>query len=126
MNVPSDLLYTQTHVWVKLEEDNLVRVGITDYAQQELGDLVYLDLPRVGKYFQVGDDCATVESVKAASELTAPVSGEIKSVNDELVDEPELVNDDPYGSWLFCIEAEDLDELDDLMDSDAYQDFIDE
>jgi glycine cleavage system H protein len=118
---PNDLHYAETHEWAKLEDDSLVRVGITDFAQHQLCDLVFIDLPEIGRYLSVNDPCATVESVKAASELYAPVSGEIVAINQAVMDEPELVNDDPYGNWLFCIKADDIDELDSLMDSEAYQ-----
>lgn len=126
MSYSEQLRYAQTHEWANLEEEGLVRVGISDFAQSELGDLVYIELPAVGQYVSVGEPCATVESVKAASELYAPVSGEIIEINQEVIDDPELVNDDAYENWLFCIKAEDLDELDALMDSAAYQDTITE
>ena len=121
---PDDLRYAQTHEWVKLEDNAIIRVGISDFAQAELGDLVYIDLPKIGRYFNAGDACATVESVKAASELYAPASGEIVAINKAVEDEPELVNDEPYETWLFCVKVDDVDELDSLMDSDAYQEAI--
>jgi glycine cleavage system H protein len=121
---PEDLRYAQTHEWVKLEDNAIIRVGISDFAQAELGDLVYIELPKIGQYVSAGDACATVESVKAASELYAPVSGEIVAINEAVEDEPELVNDEPYETWLFCLKVDDVDELDSLMDSDAYQDRI--
>ena len=118
---PDDLKYALSHEWARLEENNLVRVGITDFAQSELGDLVYVEFPEVGKKVAAGEQCAVVESVKTASDLFAPVSGEIVEVNQAISDEPELVNDEPYESWLFCIKASDIDELDALLNADAYQ-----
>ncbi|NOQ35065.1 MAG: glycine cleavage system protein GcvH [Methylococcaceae bacterium] len=118
---PDDLKYASSHEWAKLEEDNIVRVGISDFAQSELGDLVYVDFPEVGRKVSAGEQCAVVESVKTASDLFAPVSGEIIEINSEISDEPELVNDAPYESWLFCIKANKLDELDALMNADDYQ-----
>jgi glycine cleavage system H protein len=125
-NLPTDLKYAPSHEWVRLEKDNIVRVGITDFAQQELGDLVYIDLPKVGRSLQAEEQCAVVESVKTASDLYSPVSGVVIAVNEALVDEPELVNDDAFGTWLFCIKANDLSSLDDLMSAEEYQQVIDE
>lgn len=120
MNIPNDLKYTDAHAWVKLEDDGLVRVGITEFAQQELGDLVYIDLPKVGRRIDAGEHSVTLESVKTASDLPSPVTGEVVAINNELDGSPELVNDDAYSAWLFCIKAENLDELDALLDADAY------
>jgi len=125
-DVPNNLKYAQTHEWAKLEGDNLVRIGISDFAQSELGDLVFIDLPKVGQQLKVGEQCAVVESVKAASDLFAPVSGVIVKINDDIADEPEQVNDEPYDSWLFCIKADDIDELTALMNADDYQKLIEE
>ena len=111
---------------MSVEEDNLVRVGITDFAQQQLGDLVYLELPELGRKVKAQEQCAVVESVKTASDLFSPVSGEIVATNQALTDEPELVNDDPYGTWLFCVKADDLSGITQLMDADAYQALIEE
>ncbi len=119
-DLPKNLKYAATHVWVQLENDNIVRVGITDYAQHQLGDLVFVDLPEPGRKVKEQEQCAVVESVKTASDLFSPVSGEIIAVNDKLVDEPEQVNDNPYQAWLFCIKADDLSGLDKLMDADRY------
>lgn len=120
-DVPNDLKYTQTHEWVKLEDNSLIRVGISDFAQSELGDLVFIEFPKVGQQLEVGEKCAIVESVKAASDLFAPVSGIIVKINDEIADEPERVNDEPYDSWLFCIKADNIEELTTLMNADDYQ-----
>ena len=125
-DLPVNLKYATSHEWVSVEEDNLVRVGITDFAQQQLGDLVYLELPELGRKVKAQEQCAVVESVKTASDLFSPVSGEIVATNQALTDEPELVNDDPYGTWLFCVKADDLSGITQLMDADAYQALIEE
>jgi len=124
--LPVNLKYATSHEWVSVEEDNLVRVGITDFAQQQLGDLVYLELPELGRKVKAQEQCAVVESVKTASDLFSPVSGEIVATNQALTDEPELVNDDPYGAWIFCVKADDLEGIAQLMDADAYQALIEE
>jgi len=125
-NLPTDLKYASTHEWVRLEIDNVVRIGITDFAQQELGDLVFIELPELGRKLAAQEQCAVVESVKTASDLFSPVAGEVVAVNESVVDEPELVNNDPYGTWLFCIKADDLSTLDDLMSAGEYQILIEE
>jgi glycine cleavage system H protein len=125
-NLPTDLKYATTHEWARLENDNTVRVGITDFAQQELGDLVFIELPEVGRKLEEQEQCAVVESVKTASDLFSPVSGEVVSVNQAAIDEPELINDDPYGTWLFCIKADDLSALNHLMAAEGYQRMIEE
>ena len=123
-DLPDNLKYATSHEWVSVEEDNLVRVGITDFAQQQLGDLVFLELPELGRIVDAQEQCAVVESVKTASDLFSPVSGEIVATNQALTDEPELVNDDPYGTWIFCVKADDLSGIAQLMDADAYQALI--
>ncbi len=120
-DLPANLKYAKTHEWAKVEDDNIVRVGITDFAQEELGDLVFIELPELGRKVNAQEQCAVVESVKTASDLFSPVSGEVVAINEALEDEPEQVNDDAYGAWLFCIKADDSAELDALMDADAYQ-----
>jgi len=125
-NLPTDLKYASTHEWVRLENDNVIRIGITDFAQQELGDLVFIELPELGRKLAAQEQCAVVESVKTASDLFSPVAGEVVAVNESVVDEPELVNNDPYGTWLFCIKADDLSTLDDLMSAGEYQIVIEE
>lgn len=122
--LPENLKYTKTHEWVQLENDNIVRVGITDFAQEELGDLVYIELPEPGRRLKAGEQCAVVESVKTASDLFSPVAGEIVAVNIILADDPEQVNHDPYQAWLFCIKAEDLSGLDQLMNAPDYAKMI--
>lgn len=124
--LPENLKYAPSHEWAHLEEDNVVRVGITDFAQEQLGDLVYIELPELGRKIKAQEQCAVVESVKTASDIFSPVSGEIVAVNLALVDEPEQVNNDPYGAWLFCVKADDVSGLDQLMAADAYQRVIEE
>ncbi|MGZ5008486.1 MAG: glycine cleavage system protein GcvH [Methylobacter sp.] len=124
--VPDNLKYAKTHEWARIEDDNIIRVGITDFAQEELGDLVYIELPELGRKVAAEEQCAVVESVKTASDLFSPVSGEIVAVNEALVDAPEQVNDDAYGIWLFCIKADDLSGLDALMSAEAYQQMIEQ
>ncbi len=130
--VPSELRFTKSHEWLRVEDDGLVTVGITDHAQELLGDLVFVELPEVGLEFVAGDECCVVESVKAASDVYMPISGEIVEINETLLDEPETINTSPYDSgWLFKIqpsseELDEIDELDELMDADAYQAEIEE
>ena len=120
-DLPENLKYAMSHEWAHLEDENVVRVGITDFAQEQLGDLVYIELPELGRNIKAQEQCAVVESVKTASDLFSPVSGEIVAVNLALIDEPEQVNDNPYGAWIFCVKTDDLSGLDQLMDADAYQ-----
>jgi glycine cleavage system H protein len=124
-NLPNDLKYAPSHEWARLEKDNIVRVGISDFAQQELGDLVYIQLPEPGRKLEEQEQCAVIESVKTASDLFSPVAGVVTEVNESVIDQPELVNDDPYGTWLFSIKPDDLSALDKLMDSIEYQAMID-
>jgi len=124
--VPSELKYTRSHEWLRAEDDGLVTVGITDHAQALLGDLVFVELPETETEFAAGDECCVVESVKAASDVYMPISGEVVEVNEALVDEPEIINSSPYDNgWLFKIKPS-ADELDDLLDADAYQAVIEE
>lgn len=125
-DLPTGLRYAQTHEWAQLEDDNIVRVGITDFAQQQLGDLVYIELPEVGRKVTAGEQCAVVESVKTASDIYSPVAGEIVAVNIRIADEPEQVNEQPYQTWLFCVKSDDLSGLDQLLNADAYQQLIDQ
>jgi glycine cleavage system H protein len=120
-NIPSHLQYTESHEWVNLDEQGNVRIGITDHAQEALGDLVFVELPAVGDEISQGDPCAVVESVKAASDLYAPVSGKVIAVNEELDDEPALINSNPYDEgWLFEVELIDEAELESLKDAETY------
>jgi glycine cleavage system H protein len=124
--MPDNLKYAKTHEWSKLEDDNIIRIGITDFAQEELGDLVYIELPELGKQLQVGVKCAVVESVKTASDLYSPVTGTVVAVNEAVLESPEQVNDEAYDTWLFCIKADNVSELDNLMSVADYQAMIDE
>jgi len=125
--VPSDLLYRDSHEWVRDEGDGTVVVGISDHAQAQLGDMVFIELPEVGASFGQGDACAVVESVKAASDAYAPVSGEVTEVNDSLEDQPELVNNDPYGDgWLFRMKLDDPEELDGLLSPEDYEEQLED
>ncbi len=120
-NVPAELKYSKEHEWLRKESDGTYTVGITEHAQELLGDMVFVDLPDVGATVSAGDDCAVAESVKAASDIYAPVGGEIVAVNDALSDSPELVNSEPYtAGWIFKIKANDEAEVEALLDATAY------
>lgn len=125
MNIPADLSYTKTHEWARLADDGLVAVGITDHAQDLLGDIVFLELPQPGRRIAAGDECAVVESVKAAADIYAPLAGEIVAFNQALQEQPEQVNKDAYAAWLFKIKPDDAGQLDKLMDANAYQRLLD-
>ena len=126
-NIPDDLHYTKTHEWVKQDADGTVIVGISDHAQNLLGDMVFIELPDVGAEYNTGDDCAVIESVKAASDVYCPVSGEITETNESLVDAPEMVNQDPYGDgWLFKLKPNDAGEVEDLLNAEAYKELAEE
>jgi len=122
MIIKDDLKYSKEHEWVKIA-GNKAYIGITDYAQNALGDIVFVELPEVGTEISAGDTFGVVESVKAASDIYCPVSGTITKVNEELVDSPEIINEDPYGAWIIEIELSDPSELDELMDDKEYEDF---
>jgi glycine cleavage system H protein len=126
MKVPDNLKYTATHQWVKMEADGIAAVGITDHAQDQLGDVVFVQQPEIGRKVKRGEACAVVESVKAASDIPAPLSGEIFETNAALNDAPEKVNQDPYGAWLFRIKPGDAAELAGLLDASAYSKTTDE
>ena len=120
--VPLELGYAATHEWAKQDEEGLIVVGISDHAQDALGDIVYVELPEVGQQIVAGEEAGVVESVKAASDIYAPVSGAVEEINEALEDSPETVNQDPYGDgWFFKLKVTDERELDDLLDVDAYQ-----
>lgn len=124
MNIPGDLKYTKDHEWTKIE-DETVTVGITEYAQGELGDVVYVELPEVGAEVSKDDTFGSIEAVKAVADLFSPLSGEIIEINDAITDAPETVNQDPYGAgWMVKIKISDKGELDDLMDAAAYEEHI--
>ena len=117
--------YSEDHAWVKVQDEDLVTIGITDFAQEQLGDLVYIELPKVGHEFSREDNISVIESVKSASDLVAPVSGKIVEVNDRLEDDPELVSDNSMGEvWFIKVKLSKLSELDELMDEKSYQTFI--
>lgn len=124
--IPAELRYAESHEWARLEADGTVTVGISDHAQQALGDVVFVELTEVGKAFKQGDAAGVVESVKAASDIYAPVAGEVIAVNDELADSPEQLNEEPYESWIFKLKPADKADLDKLMSASAYADFIGE
>jgi len=121
MTIPSDLRYTKTHEWARREADGTVTVGITHHAQDLLGDMVYVENPAVGRKGAAGEECAVVESVKAASDVYAPVAGEVVAVNEEVAASPERINKDPYGAWMFRLRPVDPGEFDRLLDAQAYQ-----
>ncbi len=125
--IPGDLKFLKSHEWARVEGDGKITVGISDHAQGLLGDLVYVELPNVGDRIEVGNACAVVESVKAASDVYAPISGTITAVNDALADKPETINEDAYGEgWLFVVDAEDNDQLNDLLAPDDYAELLEE
>jgi glycine cleavage system H protein len=125
LSAPEELRYTEEHEWVATREATLVRVGITEYAQDQLGDVVFVDLPEVGRQVGAGDVFGEVESTKSVSELFAPVDGEIVAVNDAVADSPELINSDPYGEgWLIEIRLDDPAELEALLEAEAYDALI--
>lgn len=120
MNIPADLKYTESHEWVRTEADGTLTVGITEYAQDALGDIVFVELPTVGKSYTAGDDAAVVESVKAASDIYAPVSGQVTAVNDAVAAAPESINSDAYSAWLFKLKPSDPNAINGLLDADTY------
>lgn len=125
--IPEDRKYTKEHEWVVQTSDDTVRVGITDYAQEQLGDVVFVQLPPLGETTAKGDSLGEVESTKSVSDIYSPVSGEVVAVNDELADRAELVNADPYGAgWMVELRLDDPDELDELLDADDYREVIDQ
>ena len=122
----SDLWFTEDHEWVRIEDDDTAVVGVTDYAQDQLGELVFVELPEVGAELAQGEEGAVIESVKAAGELKSPIGGTVTEVNDSLADEPGQVNADPLGDgWFFRIQVRDASELDGLMDESAYRSYVD-
>ena len=124
MNVPSNLKYVASHEWIRAESDGTVTIGITDHAQAALGDLVYVELPKPGRELAAGEACAIVESVKAASDVYAPVSGEVVAANDALSGTPEAVNQDAYAAWLFRLRPTEPSQLAALMDAAAYSKLV--
>lgn len=124
-DIPKDLRYTDSHEWLEQQDDGNWRVGITEHAQSQLGELVYVELPEIDNEFGIGDACGVVESVKAASDIYAPITGKITAINENLEDEPDLINNDCYvDGWLFEISSTESSELEQLMDAEAYNDLI--
>ncbi|GJM08019.1 MAG: glycine cleavage system H protein [Lysobacteraceae bacterium] len=125
--IPSELRFAESHEWARLNDDGTITIGISDHAQSQLGDLVYVELPEVGDEATAGDAIAVVESVKAASDVYSPISGEIVAVNDDLADAPERVNESPYDDgWLYSVQPASEGEYDAMMDSDAYAESLDD
>jgi glycine cleavage system H protein len=123
--IPGDLKFLKSHEWARIEDDGLIRVGISDHAQAQLGDLVYVELPEVGAHVQAGTGTAVVESVKAASDIYSPISGEVVAVNEALNDKPETINEDAYGDgWIFLVRADNNADMDELLDADAYGELV--
>lgn len=125
MSNPSNLKYTASHEWVKTEADGTITIGITQHAQELLGDMVFVEAPAVGRKLKAGEECAVVESVKAASDVYAPVAGEVVAVNSELDGVPEKINTDPYGAWMFRLKPDNAADVNGLMDATAYQAHVD-
>lgn len=121
MNIPSNLKYTKSHEWVEMMEENKIRTGLSDFAQDSLGSLVFVNLPEEGDDVAAGEPCADVESVKAVSDVNAPATGTISAINEEVLDSPEKINEDPYGTWL--VEISEISDMVELMDADAYEAF---
>ena len=119
LNLPDDIYYTKDHEWAKADGE-IVVVGISDYAQDQMGDIVFVELPEIGDSFNGGEEFGTLESVKAVSELYIPIGGEIVEINEELGDTPELLNQDPYGGWIIKIKPENIEDLRELLDRDSY------
>lgn len=125
LNLPDDVRYSNDHEWAKVTGDN-VRIGVSDYAQDQMGDIVFVEMPDVGDTFDAGDEFGTLESVKAVSELYAPIGGEVVAVNEALEDAPELINQDPYGGWILEIKPENADDFQKLLDRNAYLEVLKE
>lgn len=125
MSNPADLKYSKSHEWARLEADGNVSVGITEHAQELLGDMVFIEPPEVGRKLAAGEECGVVESVKAASDIYAPVGGEVTAVNTEVIEAPEKINSDPYASWIFKLQPVSVAELKNLLDAAGYQAVVD-
>ena len=121
MDIPTNLKYTKSHEWVRLEDDGTATIGITQHAQELLGDMVFAEIPPVGRNLKQGEECAVVESVKAAADVYAPISGEVTAVNTELESAPEKINQDAYAAWLFKVKPTSTSDLSGLMDAESYQ-----
>jgi len=126
MSIPANLKYTASHEWVRTESDGTVTIGITKHAEELLGDMVFVESPKEGRKLKVKEECAVVESVKAAADIYAPISGVVTESNSELDNAPESINSDPYSAWMFKMKPDNPDDVAALMDASAYQKFIDE
>ncbi len=124
MNLPDELKYTASHEWIRLEDDGTVSIGITDHAQAALGDVVFLELPTVGRQVDAGEACAVVESVKAASDIYSPLTGQVQAINDAVSNAPEQLNQNAYAAWLFRIKPANIGDLDNLLSAKDYADII--
>lgn len=124
MSIPSDIKYADTHEWARKETDGSVSVGISHHAQDQLGDIVFVENPQIGRQLKKGEECGVVESVKAASDIYAPLSGEVVAVNDELVEAPEKINESAYDAWMFRLRPTDLHEMDALLDAAGYKKLV--
>ena len=126
-HIPEDLKYSAAHTWTELLDDGLLKIGITDHAQAELGDIVFVELPEEDRTYTAGEECAVVESVKSASDIYCPITGDVVEVNRELEETPEKINSDPYGTgWIFILRPENEDDLAELIDADDYNELIEE
>ena len=124
MNIPKNLFYTKDHEWIEID-DKTCKIGITDFAQGELGDIVFMEMPEIGTDLKAGDSAGTIEAVKTVADIYTPINGTIIKCNDKLIDTPELINSDPYGNgWIILIEADSLVDKNNLLTSDQYQEFI--
>ncbi|MFU2488774.1 glycine cleavage system protein GcvH [Thauera sp. WH-1] len=119
--IPAELKYTKSHEWIRVEADGTLTIGVTDHAQEALGDIVFLELPEAGRKLSAGEACAVIESVKAASDIYAPVGGEVLAANEDAVDAPESLNADPYANWLFKLKPDNADDVAALMDAAGYE-----
>ncbi|MBT9612839.1 MAG: glycine cleavage system protein GcvH [Burkholderiales bacterium] len=125
MTIPNDLKYTKSHEWVRAEADGTVTIGITHHAQELLGDMVYVESPQVGRKVAASEECAVVESVKAASDVYAPIAGEVVAVNEAVADKPEMINQDAYGAWMFRLKPDNASDLNGLLDAAGYKAVVD-
>ena len=125
MSIPADLKYAKTHEWARLEADGTVTIGITDHAQDLLGDMVFVENPAVGRKLAANEECAVVESVKAASDVYSPIAGEVVATNSEVEDSPEKINQDAFAAWMYKIKPNNVADLDSLLDATAYQALVD-
>ena len=124
MSIPTNLKYTSSHEWVRLEDDGTVTIGVTEHAQELLGDMVFVELPEVGRKLAHKEECAVAESVKAAADVYTPIAGEVTAINENLENEPEKINEDAHSAWLFKLKPDNLADLDDLLDAASYEELL--